>query len=84
MISNLTHMIGVTNEVNSWFWRETRLADSWTITSEGDKWQWDCWALFNLGSTPSITSWSQSRAQNYSQPLIHPTADTKAKNSLQL
>lgn len=82
MNANLTHVIRVTNEVSSWFWRETGLSNSWTITSEGDKWQRDCWAPFNLGTLPSISSWSRSRTQKYSQPLIHPpTANRETQSS---
>lgn len=85
MNANLTHVIRVTNEVSSWFWRETGLTNSWTITSEGDKRQWDCWAPFNLGTLPSISSWSRSRTQKYSQPLIHPpTANRETQSSPQL
>lgn len=82
MNTNLTHVIRVTNEVSSWFWRETGLSNSWTITSEGDKWQRDCWAPFNLGTLPSISSWSRSRTQKYSQPLIHPPTANRETQSL--
>lgn len=79
MNANLTHVIRVTNEVSSGFWRETGFTNSWTVTSEGDKWQQNCWAPFNLGSLPSISSWSRSRTQKYSQPLIHPTANRETR-----
>lgn len=84
MNASLTRVIRVTNEVSSWFWRESGLTNSWAITSEGDKWQPDCWVPFNLGSLPSISSWSRSRTQKYSQPLIHPSANRETKSSLQL
>lgn len=82
--ANLTLGIRVTNEVSSWFWRETGPTNSWTITSEGDKWQQDCRAPFNLGSLGSINSWSRTQTQKYSQPLIQPTANRDTKSSLQL
>lgn len=75
--AKLTHVIRVTNEHSSWFWRESGLTTSWAITSDRDKWQPDCWVPFNLGRLPSISSWCRSRTQKYSQPLIHPTEELR-------
>lgn len=52
--TNLPHVMRVTNEVSSRFWRETGLADSWTTTSEGDKWQRDRWAPVNWAVYPVL------------------------------